>query len=270
MNANSTLMGLGMLCAISTSAQESLPYYCDFEENGTDWVQYRLGPTSDEFYTWEFVNDELTHYYPVGGDDVTDDWMVSPEFDFSNGATLDSVRHKSGGFGFPFGLDTIALYLVNGAENPDLASTVTLLFLYTHSEYSPDNTWQSLYDIEIPSIEGESHIAFRYKTDNNWLDISLDDLYISGAPLGIIGAQEEYQSLGIYPNPAENVLNFTESELEFSEIRIYTISGMMALQENLNYNTQAIDISELPNGMYTVVATDKTGMKTLQKLVIAR
>lgn len=265
-------MSMGLLCSIQTMAQEALPYYCDF--NGATeelvWEQYRLGLTTDEFYTWDFYANELQHYYPVGGTEVTDDWMVSPEFDFSNGATIDSISHAFGGFGFPEGADTIMIYVITGSSDPSLAFDVTPLALLSDEDYNPDNIWRKRLDINIPAISGESHIAFRYKTTNNWLDVRIDDLYISDAPLGTSDNNRPELELKLFPNPASDFINIGNSEYRINEISIFEVSGKLVKQISLNNMESRISIADLPNGIYTVLGNSKDNIKALQKLVITR
>ena len=104
------------------------------EQSG--WAQYRVG-VIDPFYEWEYSAFEalsnpncILHNYPVGGTEVTDDWFVSPVFDFSEGGMIDSVWHRFSGFGLPLAGDTIAIYLINGSADPELAASKTCL-LYT-------------------------------------------------------------------------------------------------------------------------------------------
>jgi len=71
---------------------------------------------------------------------VTDDWFVSPPFNFSNGGKLDSISFWFGGFGIPALSDTVAIYLVQGSSDPALATSTTTLLDFRAGNYQNDNT----------------------------------------------------------------------------------------------------------------------------------
>jgi hypothetical protein len=254
-----------------TQAQEALPYYTEFDQSISDttWEQYRLGPAMDAFQEWNFNSDQLNHNYPVGGEEITNDWMVSPEFDFSNGASIDSLRYSFGGFGFPMGEDTIALYLLNGSRNPAEASSATVLKLFTDDEYNPDNIWKTLNDVEIPPISGESYIAFRYQTIVNWLDASFDDLNILAPPLSASNKENANSLLNIYPNPTNDFFQISGGASTLVKINIYNSAGTLVKSEVVSHENQRIDISQLPGGIYTVHSTSRAGAEAVKKLMVA-
>ena len=76
--------------------------------------------------------------------------------------------------------DTIALYLLNGNQNPSLA-TRTLIKLFTDPSYNNDGVWRILTNTSIPAISGSSYLAIQYKTVNNWLDPRFDNLAVKGS-----------------------------------------------------------------------------------------
>lgn len=272
MKINCILMGIAMLLATSAISQQQFPYYCDFntESQESEWQEYRLGSTDDLFYTWSFFDDELQHNYPVGGTEVTDDWIVSPVFDFSSGATIDSISHAFGGFGTPMEGDTIMIYAITGSSNPELATDITPLALLSDEDYNPDYMWRKRLDINIPAISGESHIAFRYKTINNWLDVQIDDLYISGTTLGINDNKRSELELGIFPNPSSSFIKIANTENEFSEISFFDLSGKLVKQSSFTSTEMKISIMDLPNGSYVISAKLLDGRTAVQKLSIVR
>ncbi len=71
------------------------------------------------------------------------------------------------------------------------------------------------------------------------------------------------ENISIYPNPAANIVNVkTDSN---SEIAIFNATGKEIKRISTNENTTAVDISELPNGMYFIVVNGNA-----KKLTIAR
>src|SRR5688572_18629963 len=96
-----------LACLLHESfAQTTLPYYSGFDNAAeqSGWVTFRKGSTANgawsvaSFGAYSAPN-SLSHNYPVGGSTPTDDWRVSPGFNFSNGGMIDSIRHNFSGFG---------------------------------------------------------------------------------------------------------------------------------------------------------------------------
>lgn len=246
------------------SAQIDLPFYTGFDipEETVGWDEYRLGDLNP-FYNWHFTQDGvLKHFYPVGGEEITNDWMVSPALNFENGAFMDSIRFKSSGFGFPFGLDTVAMYHLAGSQDPELATEVNLIKVFTDEDFMNDDIWKVFYDIELPTTLGNSYIAFRYQTIVNWFDVSIDDIAIS-QPLSVDDLLLETE-IEIYPNPSSEWVNVKlEEGIQLSALRITDING----KEIQSYNPldRRLDISELSSGHYLLqlVSEDHSVVKKL-------
>ena len=165
------LLSASILFSLSAAAQTSLPYFTAFDNAGqqSGWTEYRLGE-ENAFYEWNYSTMQpytapncLAHNYPVGGENLLDDWFVSPEFDFSGGGMLDSLHHAFSGFGVPGAGDTVAIYLLHGSQDPAVA-TKTLLMDFRGADYTGDGAWRRLDPIAIPAQSGESYIAIRYST----------------------------------------------------------------------------------------------------------
>ncbi len=241
-------------------AQTALPYQTGFD-NATeqmDWTEYRLGDNS--FYEWEFSGfmpysapECLSHNYPVGGSLPTDDWIVSPEFDFSSGGVIDSLRYAFSGFGTPMAGDTIAIYLINGSNDPALATTVTAIYSFTDSTYSNDGMWRKIENVTIPAISGQSYLAFRYTTTINWLDVRLDNLAVSGNSIGLENLSLDKTSISLYPNPTDGVVQIgLKDKYLFGQkllLKLYNITGALVFQKEISTEEQ-IEIDHL-EGIYT-------------------
>lgn len=173
--------------SLSTNAQTALPYYTGFDNTAerAGWTFYNSNVT--QFSGWEYSLQPYStptcviHFYPVGGSQTTTDWFVSPAFDFSAGGTIDSLWTNFGGFTNTLALnDTIAIYLLEGSANPGLA-TKTLLYDFRGANYVNDNNWRKFTNIVIPPTQGQSHIAFYYRTITSWLDVKFDNLQLSAS-----------------------------------------------------------------------------------------
>ena len=80
------------------------------------------------------------------------------------------------------------------------------------------------------------------------------------------GIEEDGPSTGsgtftVYPNPTHGVLvveTFPETSLTTNEYRITNLMGQTVLIDSLNAETQQIDVSALPKGMYFISVGDNT------------
>lgn len=253
-------------------AQTELPYYSGFdnEDQINGWEEYRLGAES-EFYLWEVLSDSpfsdpnhLIHYYPVGGDELTDDWFVSPGFDMPEGGTIDSLRHAFSGFGVPQDGDTIAVYALTGSQDPELATSQNLLFDFRGDDYMPDDAWRMISDIEIPPSDEPVFIAFRYVTVVNWLDVRFDNLRISSNVVDNTRELQNRQTFSIFPNPASDKLTIHTSEQLNSEVQIYTVSGNLISREIIDDGN--VNISDLTSGVY-IIEVELEGKKLRKQFI---
>ncbi|MES2139724.1 MAG: T9SS type A sorting domain-containing protein [Bacteroidota bacterium] len=85
---------------------------------------------------------------------------------------------------------------------------------------------------------------------------------------GTTGIQPlDISSINIYPNPTNNALNIT-GVTEKTTIRVYDLVGKLVIEKAVENNT-TINTSALTEGVYTLLAENKTG-KTINKVVINR
>ena len=69
-------------------------------------------------------------------------------------------------------------------------------------------------------------------------------------------------SLLIYPNPATDVITINiDEDIVAYNISVTDLQGNKVLQRNLTTNSMAIDISELANGTYLIIAQTSEGLQ---------
>ncbi|MCF8373202.1 MAG: T9SS type A sorting domain-containing protein [Bacteroidales bacterium] len=237
-----------------------------------NWTEFRKGD-ANPFYYWEISTFSslsapncLSHGYPVGGTVATDDWFVSPAFDFSNGGSIDSVWHSFAGFGLPMAGDTVAFYLLTGSNDPDLALSKTMLFDYRDTNYVADNTWTLDTNIVVPPQTGSSYIAFRYYTTNNWLDVKFDDVRISSTgTIGISALSNNNLNISLFPNPASEVVSLqVPDEINIHSLLLFNAAGQQVVQ--FDKDNRTIDLQTIPGGLYILKIATNKGIVT-QKLI---
>ena len=183
------------------------------ETNG--WIQFNKGDVSHP-YEWEFDNsafkspdNSFSTLLPL----LVEQYLLTiglylQFLTFIGGGQIDTLWKNYSGFGIPVLGDSIALYLLNGSTDPDLA-TKTLLYNFTDSTYIADAIWSKDSNITIPPTSGNSYLAFRYYTTNNWLDVKFDNLYLTyTGGSSQITEFDNFAEVLIYPNPTKDYISF--------------------------------------------------------------
>lgn len=268
---------LSFLClgVFFNDAQSQTTYFTGFdtESQRQGWTQFRVGTEVNPFYEWEISpfdahsdSNCLMHLYPVAGLGTTDDWYVSPAFNFSAGAVIDSIWTRFSGFGVPMNDDTVALYLLTGHQHPDSADR-QLLRLFTDSTYNNDNVWRKAESVVIEPKNGESYLGFRYFTStSNWLDVHFDDLGLTiETPLGLNETQAT--AFQVYPNPAQTQV-FLKSENGISNhLQVVTLSGKV-IQQTIWSQSFELNTTEWSEGVYLLKNSSSQGTEVTKLLVI--
>lgn len=247
--------------AVLTSfAQVSLPYYSGFD-NATEqagWTEYKKAATTFSHWGYASANEFsdpncISHdYSPSTGITLTDNWFVSPGFSLPNGGTLDSIRYMFSGFSVPEIGDTVAVYLLNGSQDPALASSKTLLFDFRDSEYISDWTYRIKENIDLPAYDGLSYLAIRYRnTDcsSKWLTVHFDNVAISGGTVGINEVVKEANEIKMYPNPARDLISI-ETDENIESVEIFNTTGVKIKSLKASEINKTIDVSTLETGIY--------------------
>ncbi|MES2587381.1 MAG: Omp28-related outer membrane protein [Bacteroidota bacterium] len=71
----------------------------------------------------------------------------------------------------------------------------------------------------------------------------------------------------LFPNPANEVLNFSTSTKNIKSIRILTIDGKEVLKQTTNFKTGKVSLSSLTDGLYTIEFNFENGIKSSQKFI---
>ena len=272
------LLTLAMASAtLSGAMAQSYTTGFDNPTQQAGWQEFRKGTTAQPEH-WGYDNSQeysspncLMHYYPVGGTVITDDWFVSPAFLIESGGTLDSLRYAFSGFGTPQAADgdTVFVYLLNGNADPDLASSADILFEFSGANYVTDNIWHLLAPVTLPAHPGNSYIAFRYKTINNWLDVRFDNLALSGTTLAGIN-EDVLLPVSVYPNPVTG--NFVNVEFDAAAVNgtvtmnVFSASGQLVHTVAVS-GSSTVELTLAP-GYYSYQLEHASGIVAKGKLVI--
>ena len=277
-----TILVLCLFLSATIIAQVSLPYYSGFDNTTqqSGWTENKNGATT--FSHWEYSSTSaystpncITHdFSPSAGITLTDNWFVSPAFSIGNGGKIDSIRYKFSGFSEPLAGDTVAIYLINGSQDPSLATSKQLLFDFRNTEYISDDTYRVKTDIMLPPLVGSSHIAIRYRnTDcsSNWLTVFFDNLAISGNTLDLNELNQNKLKTNIFPNPFSISTNIEfQYSLVDATLTIYNSKGNQVRQiKNIDGNSIKLEKEALSNGIYFITLTQNNTVLTTEKLIIS-
>lgn len=247
-----------LLIGTCGNAQVSLPYFTGFDNAAqqSGWTEYKKAATT--FSHWGFgggytAPNAIGHdYSPSTGISLTDNWFVSPGFSISSGGMLDSIRYKFSGFSVPQAGDTIGIYLLNGAQDPSLATSQTLLFDFRNTDYVNDYTYHVKTNIALPPLNGTSYFAVRYRNTNcsaKWLTVSFDNIALSGNATMNIPGNFNVEMVKVYPNPSSGKL-FMESNERLNRVEIKNIVGETVYTGHDLEAQNEIDLSGYAKGMY--------------------
>lgn len=267
-----------LLLSNSTFSQVTLPYSTGFDtaSEQAGWVEYKKAATNYTGWSISSTNSQsapncLTHdYSPSSGITLADNWFVSPAFEIENGGKLDQISYMFSGYSVPQADDMIAIYLLQGSQDPDMATQV-LLFDFRGSDYVADYNYRTKTNIDLPPYNGLSYFAIRYKNSNassNWLTVHFDDISISGNT----GSLNDILSNGIniYPNPVYNELHINTHQLFINSIKIVDNSGRIYFNTKINtYDHIKLDVSKLNNGLYFINIDTKNGLVS-KKIIVQK
>lgn len=245
-----------------TNAQVSLPYFSGFDNTAqqSGWTEYKKG--SLEFSHWGYATMNaysptkcISHdYSPSTGITVTDNWFVSPGFIISANGKLDSLRYMFSGFSVPGANDTIAVYLLQGSQNPSLATSKILLFDFRGDQYIADFTYRILTNISLPSSSQAQYLAIRYLNSDcssQWLSVFFDNVAISGTSNA--GIHDVEADLQIFPNPTAGKITIKNTS-PFDSYVVYNIVGQEVLgKKQIDNNENVIvDLTNQQKGIYFI------------------
>jgi hypothetical protein len=74
-------------------------------------------------------------------------------------------------------------------------------------------------------------------------------------------------TVSLYPNPIQDVLNVKNSTGNLTSAKIYDINGRLLQNHALQSNEVSLDVSQLNSGVYLVVLENETGNQISRKIV---
>lgn len=86
------------------------------------------------------------------------------------------------------------------------------------------------------------------------------DQFDTGTLVSVVAPSQDEENFAVYPNPVDDKLFFTSDNDNVSEttISIFDVSGRLVKTVNtMGLTTHSMDVSDLNEGIYTVVVNDE-------------
>ncbi|GEM_PF-3146464 len=220
-----------------------------------EWVVLRgKNDAGDDFNNWQLENlnkdgsDKCFFVRYENSGELNEDWLISPKIDLTNYKSNFLIFSQHNSF---IGNSTKYEIKVSTDSqlNRDQFQTVAS---YTDASFGKNF---SLKKINISKFDNKQiYIAFVKKDDdgNNWF---IDNVSVQGKPLS-----EKKQSL-FYPNPTAGELSI---EATIQSIQVFSIDKRLLKSYS---DTNSIDISDLPAGIYLLKGTYANKEVFEQKIV---
>ena len=74
-------------------------------------------------------------------------------------------------------------------------------------------------------------------------------------------------TLSLYPNPVQNILNIQNTASNLSKVQIYDLNGRLLQNHLMQSNEVSLDVSQLNSGIYFVILENEMGNQISRKIV---
>lgn len=237
----------------------------DFESGtlGT-WTEYNVTGTQI-WENYEFGGNKFARMSGYeGGSNENEDWLISPQMDFTNFISITMNFSSAVNYTGP----DLQLFIstdYDGTGNPNDFTWTELTGDATWSDGSFN--WVESGDVDLTAYTGESvYVAYKYtSTADESATWEIDDILIYG--IHTVGINEsKHTELGFYPNPASNFIQFTENRQ--GKLSVFDFAGRNVMTVEVNKGTSRIDVSSLGTGTYLVRFNDNNNKIKTGKLIV--
>lgn len=161
------------------------------------------------------------------------------------------------------GAAEISIRLTNGFTTIGTAQLQINANASTYTPFSIPITYTSTLIADEAGIWLSSDVLSNKVLGNK---LWIDSLSFSSSPLAVEDAINTVESIAIYPNPVNDILNIEIKESTKSEIRILNILGQELSKHELHLGVNKINTSLLDTGMY-LIETFTNEKKIISKFV---
>jgi hypothetical protein len=150
-------------------------------------------------------------------------------------------------------------------------------FLTCHNLETGELIWDTAFDLNYYRFWSWSSNNSHFYLNGNYLDslgshvdvYKINLAYFNDLLLNTDNQSKELNALHFYPNPTSSTLKINFEQAQEATIGIYSLTGALLLQKQVNTQNAQLDVSGLPEGMYVVQVKTAQGVES-QKVVISR
>ncbi len=137
------------------------------------------------------------------------------------------------------------------------ASNVILVATSNDNNWIPESTDYQTITVDLSPFQDESNIRFSFGSDYmNYFASGvwyIDNVRIFGESGTSVFEHTENPAFQLYPNPSYGLVNFSSNkEVKDATLKITDVTGILVLEKTIDSNTEEIDLSSYPSGIYFV------------------
>lgn len=172
--------------------------------------------------------------------------LLTPAIDLTGqpGAFL---SYRVGTYDADYPSEKYSVYVVSNAAD---VATATPIFTETLTAAQAAGAQVRILDISNYIAQGTVYVAFRHYDVTDMFVMMIDDVAVTST----VGVEEAEMSVGVYPNPASDVLNINSTE-EIASVNIVALDGKVVATST----GKTVQISGLNNGMYMYQVVTASG-----------
>ena len=237
----------------------------DFE-GGTlgDWTPHSV--TGDQVWEPYTYNDntfaKMSGY--DSGSHANEDWLVSPELDFTNYVSGDFTFDNA----YKYDGNPLMLLVSTDYDGTSSPETFTWNDITSSATWSDGNfSWVPSGDVNLNDYLGQKiYLAFKYtSTDDASSTWEVDNMFVYGVKsVGI--SENSADAISVYPNPATEYITLKTSSN--GNASIMDASGRVVINTRIVSGSNIINIANLPTGIYFVNTIMEDGSKASAKLMV--
>lgn len=124
--------------------------------------------------------------------------------------------------------------------------------------------WAQDNDLQCVTVDSPTYSSSNWQPTSN--SFSFDPTVIFSTDCASLGmAENELMEMKMFPNPVSNAVFIEISEK--AKWSLFTISGELILEQEMEAGGETIDLSQLPSGIYMVKVTKNGATGNMEKLV---
>jgi len=242
----------------------------DADGDGQNWHFVNGGTDADPdiwLRSFSYINGQ--------GPVTPDNYIISPVIDLTGQTENITLTWKVAGQDPAYSVEKYSVYVAteSAVNTAQTAADVVNIFLnssVSFSETVTDNGPGGITNfyqkkLDISSFLGENvYVAFRHHDSTDEFAILIDDVEVV---LSTFSVEDHLaSSFSIYPNPATDVINISNSLDTIENITITDLNGRVVKETTLGTEQVQINISDLAQGVYILNATSN-GKAITEKIV---